>query len=193
MPARKPIAASSRQLQDPVVDRIPSYVERVGADGVSDVACLAATAFIADTFAVEIAGLAAPGLGEGPRYSYRHRRRQRSTVFHSGEPLPLIHAAMLNAWQIHAQEFDCVHARKGGRPPNSSGAAGTVDWPTERATFIRPGKRSFASWRDNRNRHSRRRGLSSPSVRDPAAVACDLADGCVHRAGAATAYSAFRK
>jgi aconitate decarboxylase len=34
-----------------------------------------------------------------------------STVFGLGERLPLMHAAMLNAYQIHSQEFDCVHER----------------------------------------------------------------------------------
>ena len=34
---------------------------------------------------------------------------QEATVFGSGERLPLMHAAMLNAYQIHGQEFDCVH------------------------------------------------------------------------------------
>ena len=32
-----------------------------------------------------------------------------ATVFGGGERLPLAHAAMLNAYQIHGQEFDCVH------------------------------------------------------------------------------------
>src|SRR5437764_1327973 len=32
-----------------------------------------------------------------------------ATALGGGERLPLVHAAMLNAYQIHAQEFDCVH------------------------------------------------------------------------------------
>ncbi len=39
------------------------------------------------------------------------RGAAESTVFGSGERLPLMHAAMLNAYQIHSQEFDCVHER----------------------------------------------------------------------------------
>jgi 2-methylcitrate dehydratase PrpD len=35
----------------------------------------------------------------------------KSTVFGSGERLPLLHAAMLNAYQIHNQELDCVHEK----------------------------------------------------------------------------------
>jgi len=32
-------------------------------------------------------------------------------VFGSGKRLPLVHAAMLNAYQIHCQEFDCLHEK----------------------------------------------------------------------------------
>src|SRR5215813_14890609 len=34
---------------------------------------------------------------------------QEATVLGGGERLPLMHAAMLNAYQIHGEEFDCVH------------------------------------------------------------------------------------
>src|SRR5215813_1194379 len=37
------------------------------------------------------------------------RDPQEATVLGGGERLPLMHAAMLNAYQIHGQEFDCVH------------------------------------------------------------------------------------
>lgn len=68
-------------------------------------------AFIADTFAVGIAGLAAPWRGEILDMLIGIGGAGESTVFGSGERLPLIHAAMLNAYQIHGQEFDCVHER----------------------------------------------------------------------------------
>jgi MmgE/PrpD N-terminal domain len=63
----------------------------------------AAKIFIADTFAVGIAGRTTPwrteildmlaGIGGAPE----------ATVLGSGERLPLAHAAMLNAYQIHGQ------------------------------------------------------------------------------------------
>src|SRR5271166_305864 len=97
-------------MEDPVVDQIVAHVERVGAHGVPNAAAESAKAVIADTLAVGIAGLATPergkildmllALGGG-----------EATVFGSGERLPLIHAAMLNAYQIHGQEFDCLHER----------------------------------------------------------------------------------
>src|SRR5215831_12423723 len=111
MSARKPVAVSLDQFQDPVLDRIISHVERVGAHGVPTVARSAARAFIADTFAVGIGGSAAPWRGEILDMLTGIGGAGESTVFGTGERLPLIHAAMLNAYQIHAQEYDCVHER----------------------------------------------------------------------------------
>ena len=98
-------------MQDSVVDRIILHVERVGAHGVPAAARSAAMAFIADGFAVGIAGLAAPWRGEILDVLIGVGGVAESTVFGSGERLPLMHAVMLNAYQIHAQEFDCVHER----------------------------------------------------------------------------------
>jgi aconitate decarboxylase len=98
-------------MKDSVVDRIILHVERVGAHGVPAAARSAVVAFIADTFAVGIAGLAAPWRGEILDLLFGAGGAAESTVFGSGERLPLMHAAMLNAYQIHAQEFDCVHER----------------------------------------------------------------------------------
>src|SRR5499427_7540336 len=67
--------------------------------------------FIADTLAVGIAGLSAPWRREILDMLSKIDGPGESTVFGSGERLPLMHAAMLNAYQIHAQEFDCVHER----------------------------------------------------------------------------------
>jgi aconitate decarboxylase len=100
---------SSCPLQDSVVDKIILHVDRVGAHGVPAAARSAATDFIADTFAVGIAGSAAPWRNEILDLLISAGGTPESTVFGSGERLPLMHAAMLNAYQIHAQEFDCVH------------------------------------------------------------------------------------
>ena len=149
MSARKPIAVSSGQLEDPVLDRIISHVERVGAHGVPTVARSAAAAFIADTFAVGIAGSAAPWRGEILDMLTGIDGAGESTVFGSGERLPLIHAAMLNAYQIHAQEFDCVHERAVVHPM-AGGAANT-------ARLGRARGRRFRRAADPRDRCRRRR------------------------------------
>jgi aconitate decarboxylase len=96
-------------MQDPVVSKITSHVERVGAHGVPAAARSAAIAFIADTLAVGISGLSAPWRREILDMLSSVGGPGESTVFGSGERLPLMHAAMLNAYQIHSQEFDCVH------------------------------------------------------------------------------------
>jgi aconitate decarboxylase len=98
-------------LQDPVVHRIAAHVERVRAHGVPAAARSAAIAFIADTLAVGIAALRAPWREELLDMLTGIGSAAESTVFGSGERLPLMHAAMLNAYQIHSQEFDCVHER----------------------------------------------------------------------------------
>jgi aconitate decarboxylase len=96
-------------MQDAVVDKIVAHVERVGARGVPADARSAAKAFIADTLAVGVAGASAPWRGEILDMLAGIGGTAEATVFGSGERLPLIHTAMLNAYQIHSQEFDCVH------------------------------------------------------------------------------------
>jgi aconitate decarboxylase len=96
-------------MQDPVVDKIIAHVERVAEHGVPEAARSAAKTFIADTLAVGIAGSQTPWRGEILDMLAGIGGAQEATVFGGGERLPLVHAAMLNAYQIHGQEFDCVH------------------------------------------------------------------------------------
>ena len=72
---------------------------------------LAAMTFIADTFAVGIAGLAASWRREIVDMVTEFGGPGESAVFGSGDRFPLVHAAMINAYQIHSQEFDCVHEK----------------------------------------------------------------------------------
>src|SRR5215469_17678060 len=95
-------------LQDPVVDKIVAHTERVEAHGVPEAARTAAKSFIADTFAVGVAGAATPWRRE-VLDMLAGGGAAEATVFGTGERLPLAHAAMLNAYQVHSQEFDCVH------------------------------------------------------------------------------------
>jgi 2-methylcitrate dehydratase PrpD len=96
-------------LQDSVVDKIVAHAERVEAHGVPEAARRAAKAFIADTFAVAAAGVATPWRCEILDLLAAGAGAVEATVFGTGERLPLAHAAMLNAYQVHSQEFDCVH------------------------------------------------------------------------------------
>jgi aconitate decarboxylase len=94
-------------LNDPVVDKIVAHLARVAADGVPDAARAAAKAFIADTFAVGIAGASAPW--RAAVLDMAKGGPAEATVWGSGETLPLAAAAMVNAFQAHSQEFDPVH------------------------------------------------------------------------------------
>ena len=96
-------------MQDPVVDKIVAHVERVGQHGVPHAARAAAKAFIADTLAVGVAGTSTPWRAEVLDMLADSGGAGEAVVFGGGERLPLAHAAMLNAYQIHGQEFDCVH------------------------------------------------------------------------------------
>jgi 2-methylcitrate dehydratase PrpD len=96
-------------MPDAVVDKIVAHVERVAEHGVPDTVRAAAKTFIADTLAVGAAGCRTPWRGEVLDMLAATRGPPEATVFGGGERLPLTHAAMLNPYQIHGQEFDCVH------------------------------------------------------------------------------------
>ena len=69
----------------------------------------AAKAFIADTLGVGIAGAMAPWRREVVDMAAASGGAAEATVWGTGERLPLLAAAMVNAYQVHAQEFDCIH------------------------------------------------------------------------------------
>src|SRR5438309_1440147 len=98
-------------MQDSVVDKIVAHVERVAEHGVPEIARMAAKTFIADTLAVGTAGRLTPWRDEILDMLAGIEGAKEATVLGSGERLPLMHAAMLNAYQIHGQEFDCVHEK----------------------------------------------------------------------------------
>ena len=94
---------------DPIVDNIVAHLGRIARNGVPDSAEEAAKAFIADTLAVGIAGARAPWRREVLDMVSATGGAAEATVWGSGERLPLAQAAMVNAYQVHCQEFDCVH------------------------------------------------------------------------------------
>src|SRR5437588_12125074 len=96
-------------MQDPVVDKIVAHLARIAAGEVPEAARAAAKRFIADTFGVGMAGASAPWRHEVLDMTRASGGAAEATVWGSGEKLPLAQAAMVNAYQIHSQEFDCVH------------------------------------------------------------------------------------
>jgi aconitate decarboxylase len=94
---------------DPVVDQIVAHLARVACDEAPEMARQAAKAFIADTLGVGIAGAMAPWRREVVDMAAASGGAAEATVWGTGERLPLLAAAMVNAYQVHAQEFDCIH------------------------------------------------------------------------------------
>jgi aconitate decarboxylase len=94
---------------DPVVDKIVAHLARVASGEVPEAAYVAARMFIADTLGVGIAGAAAPWRREALDMAAANGGTAETTVWGTGERLPLAQAAMVNAYQVHSQEFDCVH------------------------------------------------------------------------------------
>ncbi len=94
-------------MKDPVVDKIVAHLAQVAAGEVLDATRSAAKIFVTDTLGVGIAGVRAPWRREvvdmaqgGP---------PEATIWGGGGRLPLAAAAMVNAFQVHSQEFDPVH------------------------------------------------------------------------------------
>ncbi len=95
----------------PASERLVAHALAVEWDALPEASCIAARAFLFDTIAVGVAGRSAPNadlvtasvagwVGSGGT----------SAVFgRPGLRLPAPYAAFLNAFQVHAQEFDCVH------------------------------------------------------------------------------------
>jgi len=67
-----------------------------------------AKVFILDSLGVGIAGSTAPGRAEILSAAQRWGKGEEATLWGGGGKLPAPAAAMLNAFQMHCQEFDCV-------------------------------------------------------------------------------------
>ena len=96
-------------MTDPVANKIVAHLARVGSDAVPEAARAAAETFIADTLAVGIAGAAAPWRTEVLDMARASGGDPEATVWGSDHKLPLAQAALVNAYQVHSQEFDCLH------------------------------------------------------------------------------------
>lgn len=96
-------------MKDPVVDNIVAHVARVAAGELPEAARRAARAFIADSLGVGLAGAAAPWRREVLDMAAASGVAPQASVWGTGERMPPANAAMVNSYQMHALEFDCVH------------------------------------------------------------------------------------
>jgi len=94
---------------DPIIAKIIAHAQRVARDGVPPAAAARAKAFIADTLAVGAAGILTPWQAEVLDMAAQGGGATEATVWGTGRRLPLAQAAMVNGFQVHGQEFDCVH------------------------------------------------------------------------------------
>ncbi len=85
-----------------------AHVAGVRYADIPPVAIERAKVFILDSFGVGIAGSTAPGRSEILAAARRWGAGDEATSWGGGGTLPAPAAAMLNAFQMHCQEFDCV-------------------------------------------------------------------------------------
>ncbi len=91
------------------VDRFAEFVLGTGLGALPEAAVRAAEAFFLDTIAVGIAGSRADTAAQVQRAVADWGDGGAGTVLGSGARLPVSSAAFVNSFQIHCQEFDCLH------------------------------------------------------------------------------------
>ncbi|MGP1275476.1 MAG: MmgE/PrpD family protein [Caulobacterales bacterium] len=107
--------------------RLTRHVLETRFEDIPEAAWQAARTFYLDTLCVGAAGSASP-LAEPVRsVARRWGEGQGGTVWGTGERLPAASAAYVNAFQIHCQEYDCVHERAVVHPMATIGAALTAE------------------------------------------------------------------
>ena len=91
------------------VDVFAGFVLDSKFDSMPDAAAAAATTFFLDTVTVGIAGSKTETAGQVLRTIRDWGQGDAATVLGSGDKLPSASAAFVNSFQIHCQEFDCLH------------------------------------------------------------------------------------
>lgn len=93
------------------ITELLDHVSETGYDDLPEAAIAAAKVFILDSIAVGISGSRHPCNPMVKQVAMAWGGAADARVFGTGERLPVPSAVMLNAYQIHNQEFDCVHDR----------------------------------------------------------------------------------
>jgi 2-methylcitrate dehydratase PrpD len=91
------------------IDRLVDHVTRTGWEDLPAAAIESAKTFILDTVGAALAGAASTHADQVGATAGRWGAGDEATVIGSGLKLPAPAAALVNAFQAHSQEFDCVH------------------------------------------------------------------------------------
>jgi 2-methylcitrate dehydratase PrpD len=94
------------------MDAIRSFADHVAATSFDDLpaeAVAATKTFVLDTLGVAVAGSGDVHAAQLGRTTSAWGRGDEATVWGTGQRLPAPSAALINAYQAHCLEFDCVH------------------------------------------------------------------------------------
>jgi 2-methylcitrate dehydratase PrpD len=91
------------------LDRVAAHVVGTSYDDLPSEAVAKVKTFLLDTIGVGIAGTSGAGITELKDVAATWGKSDEATVWLTGEKLPAQSAAIVNAYQIHCLEFDCVH------------------------------------------------------------------------------------
>ncbi|MCX5577692.1 MmgE/PrpD family protein [Kaistia terrae] len=91
------------------LDRVVDHVINTRFEDLPQAVVDKTKTFLLDTLGVGIAGSAGAGIPELKQVAASWGQGEEATVWLTGERMPAQQAAILNAYQIHCLEFDCVH------------------------------------------------------------------------------------
>jgi len=91
------------------LDRIAAYVVEAKLADMNDAVRDKARVFLLDSLGVGIAGSSGEGVAELTQTVGSFGDGDEATVWVTGERLPATSAAIVNAYQLHCLEYDCVH------------------------------------------------------------------------------------
>ena len=90
-------------------DLIIDKATTAGYDALSAPVVAATKTFMLDALGTALSGTAQPLVPAVIRHACQWGTGGQARVWGSGEPLPAMSAAFVNAYQVHNQEYDCVH------------------------------------------------------------------------------------
>jgi aconitate decarboxylase len=94
---------------DSAARRLATHAAALRFEDLPDAAVAAAKVFVLDTLGVGVAGATAEGATEVLAAARLWGAGQEAAVWGTAARLPAPQAALVNGFQVHAQEYDCLH------------------------------------------------------------------------------------